>query len=499
MKKLTLPIILLGITGLLAGCPKNTVALNPITKGDASLLRKITANFQLRESLSQPLVHQEMAYFQKHKEYLTLLSKNAKPYLYYVYQETQRRHMPAEIALLPMVESNYQPYGVSVTGATGLWQMMPGTASGFGIRINWWYDGRRDVKASTSAALNYLSYLHNRFGNWLLAIAAYDSGEGTVAQAIRFNRKHGKSTDYWSLPLPKETRFYIPKLLALSTLIRYPNTYHIKLEKIPNQPYFKSVIMHGQINLQHVASLSHTSLDTVRQLNPGFRRWATEPKKTYTLLLPTSKVITYLANLSQHKAHLITWVHHKVQPGESLYSIAANYHTRPTIIKNANQLHSHVLHPKQTLLVPTAYNKLHHKLLIKKTSKIISEDRIPGPKRIEHIVTHNETLWTISSRYHVKPSQIRYWNNLAYHSSLHIKQPLIIWVTHHTPHTTFYSYKVKKGDTLIAIAQRFNTKTSTIRRVNHLRGNLIRIGLELNIPKLSGQYAALKANSQKLG
>lgn len=497
MKKIGYSLGILALSALITGCPSHTITRYPAHASNTPLMRDVTTHFALDSTPRHTLIKKEMQYYLAHKEYLSILMANARPYLYYVYHQTALRHMPAEIALLPMVESNYDPYGVSSTGATGLWQMMPGTASGFGIRINWWYDGRRDIKASTTAALNYLSYLHNTFGTWMLAIAAYNSGEGTVMSAIRYNKRHHLPTNYWALKLPKQTEYYVPKLLALAHLYASPSSYGLHLPTIPNQPYFKDVIMHGQISFKNVVAYSHTDLDEVRQLNPGFRRWATTPNQTYTLLLPSQKVPRYLANLSKHKNNLVTWIHHNVKPGESLTSIAMNYHTHPLVIKTVNNLKTDVIQPKQTLLVPMAFNQTHTRLLIKKTSKIISEDRVPGPKRVLHIVAKNDTLYSISARYHVKPSQIIYWNKLAYNSKLHIKQPLTIWVHHKTKAPVFYSYKVKHGDSLIRIAQRFNTKIADIQRINHLRGNLIQVGLELNIPRIPGHHAQYEAMLSK--
>lgn len=498
MRKIGYSLAILALSTLITGCPSRTVARYPNTAKNIPLMREVTTHFALDNTPDHKLIKKEMHYYLSHKEYLDTLMTNAKPYLFYVYQQTALRHMPAEIALLPMVESNYAPYGISSTGATGLWQMMPGTASGFGIRINWWYDGRRDIKASTTAALNYISYLHNRFGSWLLTIAAYNSGEGTVLSAIRYNKRHHLPTDYWALKLPKQTEYYVPKLLALAHLYASPTNYSLHLPTIPNHAYFKGVIMHGQISFKHIVAYSHTDLTKIRQLNPGFRRWATVPNKTYTLLLPSNKVATYLANLSQHKNNLITWIHHDVKSGESLTSIAMNYHTHPIVIKTVNHLKTDVIQPRQTLLVPMTYNQKHAHLLIKKTSKIIAEDRLPGPKRVVHIVAKNDTLSSISVRYHVKPSQIIYWNKLAYNSKLHIEQPLTIWVHHKTRRPVFYTYKVKHGDNLLRIAQRFNTKISEIQRVNHLRGDLIQVGLELNIPRLPGHHAQYEAMATKL-
>ena len=495
---------------LLSACPSDNISKYPEagkTSARLTMLRPDTTqhsvwhalsnHLKLNDDISHPLVIKELDYFLKHPDALDKLTTNAKPYLYYVYQQTRKRDMPAEIALLPMIESNYTPFGVSSTGATGLWQMMPGTASGFGIHINWWYDGRRDIKASTNAALNYLAYLHNKFGNWTLAIAAYNSGEGTVAMAIEHNKKLGKPTNYWALPLPYQTKMYVPKLLALANIISNTKQYHIKLQPIPNSTFFKTVTLHHQIDLNRVAQLSNTPLPMIRLLNPGLRRWATMPDKPYALLLPENKVYTFIANLRQHKKQLITWIHHRIKPGESLYAIADKYHTQTAILQKVNNLKGDLIHPHQNLLIPLAYNHLNLQA-IQKAPLNIAEDKIPGPEHVVHNVVKNDSLTAISKRYHVTPDQIRYWNNLAYRAQLKVHQPLTIWVQHHFRKPIFYTYKVRSGDSLIRIAKRFGTHVHTLQRLNHLRGDVIQLGLTLNIPKLShhhGHYIA-KLNNQ---
>ena len=241
--------------------------------------------------------------------------------------------------------------------------------------------------------------------------------------------------------------------------------------------------MHGQIDLNRVAKLADAPITTIRLLNPGFRRWATMPNKKYALLLPSDKVNTYLTNLHNNKKAFVTWIHHNVKQGESLYAIAGKFKTEPAIIRKVNNLSSNMLHPRQTLLIPLAYNHLNLSA-IKKTPTNIAEDRIPGPKRVVHQVSIHDNLWTIAKHYHVTPDQIRYWNNLAYRAKLTINQSLTIWVQHHFKKPIFYAYTIRQGDSLIRIAQKFNTQVHTLQRINHLRGHIIQIGLTLNIPKI---------------
>lgn len=484
LKSLSYSLILVICSYLLAACPDTNTHYYPNTDWHAqhNLWSDIADHEKLYAQENQALVKKSIRWFLKRPSYLTELTENATPYLYYIFEATQKRHMPAEIALLPMIESNYNPFLYSKRGATGLWQLMPGTASGFGLTINWWYDGRRDVVASTNAALNYLAYLHHQFGDWMLAIAAYNAGEGTVQTAIAQNRKLGKSTHFWALSLPPETQTYLPKLLALSALLAHAKHYHIGLPHIPNKPYFQSIVLHRQIDLNHVAQYANTPLKNIRALNPGFRRWATLPHHTYALLIPEKQLAVFKQRLS-HQAHTkpTIWQHHTISPGESLYVIARHYHTSVDLIARVNNLTNSDIRPKQQLLIPLAYHHLtlpnmHH------TLSSVAEDKLPGPKRIMHIVAANDNLWTIAAQYHVKPDQIRYWNNLAYRENLKINQHLVIWQKHRQPHRYFYAYTIKPGDTLSGIARHFHIPVKTLKHLNHLPNDMLHAGKILTIP-----------------
>lgn len=307
----------------------------------------VSNEFTLNDRSDNSLISPEVHYLLTHRDYLHELTRNAAPYLYYVHLQTEERHMPGEIALLPMIESNYLPFGVSTAGAAGIWQMMPGTASGFGAKTSWWYDGRRDIQSSTHAALHYLSYLHHYFGgDWLLAIAAYNSGEGAVEAAIKHNRRLGKPTDFWDLPLPQQTRAYVPKLLALAYLVDHREQYHVQLPEIANHPYFSSIATHGKIDLKHAATLSHTPIRTIRLLNPGLRPAAARTANhNYTLLLPSENIDIYLANLKKYTDNQAVWTSYDIEPGESLSIHLGNTETHThTIAHHQKQHHSHAHH-----------------------------------------------------------------------------------------------------------------------------------------------------------
>jgi membrane-bound lytic murein transglycosylase D len=419
--------------------------------------------------------------FHRNQHHVNQLIKNATPYIYYVYQETKKLNMPAEVALIPMIESAYNPFAYSHRGAVGLWQMMPGTASGFRVTINWWYDGRRDVVASTRAALNYLSYLYGYFGDWLLAIAAYDSGEGTIEKAIQYNQRHHKPIDFWSLPLPTETKVYIPKLLALAAIISNPKYYEMNIPSIPNRPYFSVIDMDYQMDINKIATLADEKIDFIRQLNPGFKRWATLPNQAYALVIPQEKETTFRIKLNEMEHEkAITWIHHSVQKGETLSSIANRYHTQVKIIQTINKLKTTTIYLNQSLLIPKSLQSL------SKTSQMnihtLNEKKLPGPQQKIHYVASGETLASISNRYGLKSHEIIYWNQLK-SKILHPKQRLVLWLTPKKPTIIQHRYRVKKGDTLGGIAKKFHSRLAIIKTANRLKTNTIYTGQLLIVPE----------------
>lgn len=249
-----------------------------------------------------------------HPKYLHKLTENARPYLYYIFQETKKKHLPAELALLPMIESEYTPSGRSSKGAVGLWQLMPSTAHNYGIKMNTWYDGRQSTIVSTKAALNFLSYLYEQFDhNWLLALAAYNAGPGAVMAAIHDNERHGRPTDFWALHLPKQTEQYIPKLLALAEIIQHPKEYGIRLSPVPNKPVTSTVTIQKQMPLKTIATMAHTSVSTVKKLNPALKREVTPPHQIVTVVLPANKKPEFEKQIAKKKVH-----HHVVQHKPSL-------------------------------------------------------------------------------------------------------------------------------------------------------------------------------------
>lgn len=325
-----------------------------------SLWGRIAAGYELQPSVEPERYAKSLAFYQRNHKHFYRLSYNAAPYLHYIAEAVEQRGMPMEIALLPAVESAYKPLARSPKSAAGIWQFIPGTGRVFGLQQNTAYDGRQDIAASTEAALNYLQLLHDKMGgDWLNAIAAYNCGEGRVLKEIRKNKAQGKPTDYWSLNLPKETRGYIPSLLAVSAIIKHSEEYGIALPDIPNQPYVAMVETNEQVDLETVASLINMPLPELRYLNPGF-------KKVYVgapyVLVPVDKADMLqqkLANagISQSTdtvpiaqvespfdsgespfSQLVAAQSHEVQEGETLRDIARQYQTSTQSIATLNKI-----------------------------------------------------------------------------------------------------------------------------------------------------------------
>ncbi len=361
--------------------------------------------FQLPEPPDNYRVRMHRKWYQRHPGYLDRVLTRAKPYLWYIRYELLSRGMPGEIALLPVVESAFDPYADSPGKAAGLWQIIPTTAKRFHLRHDSWYDGRRDVIDSTRAALDYLEILHRRFnGDWLLALAAYNSGEGTVSRAIRNNKKNNQPTDFWHLKLPRETRDYVPNLLALCRLVANIEAHDITLPEIPNRPYFDIVNTNGRINLARAAQLSGIPLDELHQLNAGFKKPSTPPSGPHRLLLPyeqSDKLVMALENTLDDAT--LYWVDHKVSEGETLGHLALHYNTSIRAIRQANKLSNNLIRVNKTLTIP-AYDAPIPTQPIEITS--LDDDSV------EHIVKNGDTLWDLARHYKVSITELRRWNDL---------------------------------------------------------------------------------------
>ena len=419
--------------------------------------------------------------FQKSSHHFKGIADSARPYLFYIVSELEKNNIPLEIALLPIVESRYDPFAYSPGRAAGLWQFIPSTGKRFGLTQDWWQDERRDTIAATGAAIQYLLYLHNRFDNdWLLALAAYNAGQGNVAKAIRKNKKLGKPTDYWSLDLPKETRHYVPQLLAWREFINEASDEIIASAYIANAPYFDVVDVGTQIDLAEAARLADTDIDTVYQLNPTYSRWATDPEAPHHLLVPVDKKSIFEQALGTiPNSERITWDRYVVRKGDVLGTIAEKFSTNVGIISSANNLQSNVIRIGQTLLIPSAKEKgeYYSKSVEQRLARSQNRSKSGNGQKVSHKVKAGESLWGIGKRYGVSANAIARWNNMAPKDVLSVNQTLVIWQRGEpsSPQktTTVASnekrklfYRVRNGDSLSAIASRFNVGVNDIKNWN---------------------------------
>ena len=444
---------------------------------------------RIRQGMSLPhgghaAIDQERQWYARHADYLQRVTKRARPYLYYITEQVEARGMPLEIALLPVVESAFQPFAYSPGRAAGLWQFIPSTGRHFGLKQNWWYDGRRDIAASTRAALDYLQRLQGEFnGDWLLALAAYNCGERTVARAIRRNEAAGKATDFWSLDLPRETRAYVPKLLAVSQLVSAPSHYHLSLTPIANGPYLTPIETGGQIDLARAADLAGTSVKTLYRLNPGFNRWATDPDGPHRLLVPVDKARQFSQALADLPvSQRVTWIRHDIRQGESLSVIAHHYHTDIRLLRRINHLHGNRIRAGKHLLVPRPGAPAQDYVLsMESRKKALHKAHHQGQRRLL-TVRAGDTLWDLARAHHVSTAKLAAWNQIAPADSLHPGQQLVLWSNTRTrksaptrptraaslPHSQRLTYRVRNGDSLWLIARRFKVSVADLRQWNDL-------------------------------
>ena len=464
----------------------------------------IRSELELERHAGLRSVQDKLAWYKRNQEYLDRVAERARPYLYHVVSELERRGMPLDLALLPIVESAYHPFAHSRSHASGIWQFIPGTGRRYGLKQNWWYDGRRDVVAATGAALDYLEALNAEFGgDWLLALAAYNSGERNVARAVERNRKAGKPTDFWSLAphLPRETRGYVPSLLAVAELLDNAEQYDIRWQPIPDVPYFQRVDIDGQIDLATAASLADLSMDEFYTLNPGFNQWATDPDGPHYLLIPVDRVGTFTAGLRELPAdQRITWTRHTIGEGETLTLIANRYRTNVQALREANGLRNNVIHAGDSLLIPAAKHAPEHYTLSADARRLRRGGSAGSSDGLVHIVHRGDTLWDISRRYGISVEQLCSWNGVAPRSTLRPGQRLKIASAGSAGHAVSVkleeparwpaSYTVRKGDSLWLISRRFRVSVAQLQQWNGLRqGSVLQPGQNL-IVKPPGTDAA---------
>jgi membrane-bound lytic murein transglycosylase D len=465
--------------------------------GTNSIWPRVRKGFQLEPDVDHDLLHVELNWYRKHPKYLNRVMERAEPFLYSILNEAEERGLPSELVLLPIVESAYQPFAYSHGRAAGIWQFIPSTGKLYGLEQNWWYDGRRDIHASTQAALQFLQNLSNLFdGDWMLALAAYNSGSGTVQRAIKRNKKLGRPTDFWHLNLPQETRTYVPKLLALKELIEHTSKYGVSLLCIPDAPGFVQVDTGSQIDMALAAELAEIDIDTLYRYNPAFNRWATAPDGPHKLLIPTDHADIFRANLEAlPENERIQWKRHKIHNGETLSQIAAKYSTTVKQLRKTNDLHGNSIRAGKYLIIPVSSKSPSSYALSAVQRLKMTQSRAGasgGKTRIEHVVGNGESFWTISRDYKVNMHKLAKWNGMAIKDPLRKGKKLVVW-TRQSPSgkTAGYrkpansvrpiSYTVRSGDSLSRIADRYNVSVNDLHRWNSINGKYLHPGQHLKL------------------
>lgn len=379
-------------------------------------------------NLDSPLVAQQQAWYLAHPDFLRRAVDRSSLYLYHVVRELNKRGMPTELALLPFVESAYNPMAYSSAHASGMWQFIPGTGRTYNLKQDWWRDQRRDVIASTDAALTYLQRIYEMHGDWHLALASYNWGEGAVKRAIERNRAAGLPTDYLSLSMPDETRNYVPKLQALKNIIANPGAFGLTLPKIQNEPYFVAVERNRDIDLRTAARLANMTLEDFRALNPSFNRPIIPASSRTPLLVPADRAEEFREGLESN-VPLATWQAHTVRRKESIAKIAAHYGMTAAALRKVNGLG------------PKARVRPGQALLVQKKGA-------------------SDTNLRFAS--FTPPADAGKFENVSEKSA--------------------GSYQVRRGDTLFSIARRFGVSAARLRSANQIRGTRVMAGQRLQVP-----------------
>ncbi len=368
------------------------------------LWKRIRTSYGMKE-LNSPLIKRHEKWYASHPDYVLRMSERARRYLFYIAEEVERRGMPSEIALLPMIESAFNPGANSVASASGIWQFIPSTGKHFGLEQNWWHDGRRDIVGATNGALDYLQKLHDQFGDWELALAAYNWGENAVARAQASNRKRHKPTDYSHLKMPRETRNYVPKLLAIKNIVNDPAHFGLVLSPIPDESYFEAVATTQHIDVKVAAELADISMEEFIALNPGHNRPVILQDSGNVLLLPVDKVETFRTNLAKTNQRLVSWQPYESKKGESFGQIAEHFGLTLAELRTANGLSKYAQESNgQTLLVPIGNDE--------PVAQFAAFNMHPSAVAemygaVRYTVHRGDTISTIARRFHVSQAQLR--------------------------------------------------------------------------------------------
>lgn len=440
-----------------AGDPVQDFLTGADTNNQDDIWARIKDGYSMPD-IESPYTSNHETWYAARPDYINRMMERGQRYLFHIVEEVQKRGMPTEIALLPMIESAFNPQAYSRSRASGIWQFIPSTGKSFGLQQNWWIDNRRDVTAATTAALDYLQKLHGMFGTWDLALAAYNAGEGTVQRAIDKNRRQGLPTDYQSLNLPPETRNYVPKLQAIKNIVTDPEKFGLDLHSIPNRPYFAYVRTPKQIDAKLAAQLAEISDDEFASLNPSYNRPViTSTGEKHQLLLPVWAAERFAENLSNYDKPLTNWQTYHAKRGERMDNIANKFGIKVSQLRDVNGLSAaKKVRYSRAILVPANY----------------SEQQTSDDAKTIHTADMSNNSISDTDQTASKIGRV-------------------------------ISHKVKKGDTLSGLADRYGSNSKALMRVNQLKSSHLKVGqiLKINdvdIKKTSVKKARHKGSSRKI-
>lgn len=455
-----------------------------ITLGNDDLWQRIKDGYDMAESTS-PLVAKHEDWYRSRPDYIKRMVERSQKYLFHIVEEVEKRGMPTEIALLPMIESAYNPQAYSSGSASGIWQFIPSTGKHFGLKQNWWVDNRRNIMFATDAALTYLQKLYTMFGAWDLALAAYNAGEGTVGRAIERNKKLGLPTDFESLNLPVETKNYVPKLQAIKNLMTNPGDYGLKIQTIANTPYFAKVSAPVQIDAHLAAKLAEISDDEFLALNPSYKRPViTSSGDKHELLLPILSAQTFRNNLATYDKPLVSWQTYLAKRGERLEGIASKFGIQLAKLRNVNNLPAqNKIKNASTILVPNG-NTTDFNVSSGKISKDgVAEVAVEPSNNL----TANFAAKQDSDNIDLSSTENNNASSATEKNKAEIEPARQSSVTH----------KVKKGENMQAIAKHYGVSVKQIMTANSLKNNRVKAGQLLTISTAKEDEKATKRQAKQ--
>ena len=391
-------------------------------------------------------------------------------FIYYVIKELEKEKLPLELALIPYIESNYDPFSISSSGAVGMWQFMPKTGRLYELNKTWWNEDRHDPYRSTEAAVDYLKYLYERFNQDVyLTLAAYNAGPTLLSRRINQNKRRGLETDFWSLNLPNQTKEYVPKYIALKELIFNSEKYELTLPEIPHKPVVQKIIIPGQVEVITLSEFLDIKPELLYKLNAGYTKWASAPKDQSIFYIPIEKYYLFESEDNPFRdTNQINWISHIVESGDSLWALASKYDTEVGIIKQINYLNNDLLSIGSTLLIPLSKSK--------------SNTFIPYEM---HIVSEGDTLWDIARTYNLEVSDLANMNSINENSYLQLGQQLTIG--NKNIHRNIESkkrtilYSIKQGDNLYKISELFDVTIKSIKDINNFEDDTLMPGQIIKI------------------